>query len=97
MKLKTVSNRLKFDVIGESMGIECEYGFEDLFRAATGLEMTNEYKQRINTMTQEGRNAWVRAFVVRTNGEYSCDTEPGIGTDGIEYIAFWATRNVHEM
>ena len=48
-------------------------------------------------MTQEERNAWVREFVSRTNGKYSCDTEPRIGTDGIEYIAFWATGNVHEM
>jgi hypothetical protein len=72
-----------------TMGNECRFSFDDLFHAATGRDMTAEEKDRLYTLPQEARNAWVQGMVQQTNGSFEMDAFPRQGSDGQGYIAFW--------
>ncbi len=69
------------------MGPECDLSFADLFRAVHRRAWTAHEKQTFETLSQPGRNAWVKQLARSTGGTIA--TEDRLGTDGKVYTAFW--------
>ena len=70
------------------MGAECGYNFDDLFRAATGREMTSSERTSLDAASQDRRNQFVKRWVAETRGAFCCEDRRG--SDGHTYTAFWA-------
>ena len=66
------------------MGVECSYGFKDLYRAAYGKAMERETEQHLYSVDQNERNELVTKWAIDAGWE----TSPRTGTDGLIYLAF---------
>ena len=66
------------------MGVECAYGFNDLYKAAHGTGLPKEVSESLFGCTQEERNRRVADWARKAGWQ----TESRIGSDGVEYLAF---------
>lgn len=62
----------------------CQYSFEDLFRAATGREMSPDETQKFSGFTQKERNREVAKLAKLANWK----TQLVKVTEG-DFLAFW--------
>jgi hypothetical protein len=74
----------------DTLGDECAYSFDDLFRAATGRDMSVQERISLEAASREERNRQVREWVAETSAEFRCEERRG--TDGLVYTAFWAAE-----
>lgn len=70
-----------------TMGIECNYSFFDLFRAANKREPTVEEIAHFENLIQEKKNDLVKQWA----HEAAWEIRDKIGDDGITYRAFAPT------
>jgi hypothetical protein len=66
------------------MGIECDYSYNDLFRAAYNRLTTVKERELLSQMTQKDRNKYVR----RLAGLAEWETKDKLGSDNQIYTAF---------
>ena len=66
------------------MGVECAYGFKDLYRAAYGKAMAREIEERLYSVDQGERNEMVEQWA----RDAGWDTSSRTGSDGLTYLAF---------
>lgn len=74
------------------MGIECNYSFFDLFRAAFKREPTIEEIAQFENLDQESKNKQVKGWAEKAVWQ----TKDKIGSDGKTYTAFAPTFNEEE-
>ncbi len=67
------------------MGIECSYGFWDLYRGAFGKEPSAFEVEEFNLVTQDERNKLVALWAEKAGWP----TDWRVGTDGQRYLAFY--------
>lgn len=67
------------------MEYSCQFSFDDLFQARFRRKMNESEKSELYALDQADRNKRVGEWAKKV-GWY---TEDRIGTDGVEYTAFW--------
>ncbi len=67
------------------MGIECDYGFWDLYRAAYGREAEVLDMEQLYALSQDERNEVVAKWAHMAGWR----TDWRVGTDGLRYLAFY--------
>ncbi len=75
-----------------TMGIECNFSFFDLFRAAFKREPTVEEIAHFENLPQSGKNELVKEWAQ----EAAWETQDKMGSDGQLYTAFAPTFNPGE-
>ena len=76
----------------EIMGIECDYSFYDLYRAAFKRQPTLEQIAHFESLPQSGKNELVKQWAAAAAWE----TQDKVGSDGVTYTAFAPTFNPEE-
>ncbi len=72
------------------MGIECAYSFKDLFKATFGQDPSAGELEELYLLSQSEKNAVVAKWAKRAGWT----TAVRLGTDGVEYLAFYpSSRN----
>lgn len=75
-------------VIYFDMETSCQFSFDDLFQAAFGRVITEKERRELYGLSQTDRNQRVGEWAKKAGWQ----TEDRVGTDGIEYRAFWQPK-----
>lgn len=71
------------------MGIECAYSFKDLYLAAFGHEPKVDELLNLYALPQAKKNAVVAKWTKKAGWA----TSVRLGTDGVEYLAFYPSSS----
>lgn len=78
--------RRKIDLT--KMGVECDYSFEMLYKAAFGKSISKKEKSRLQILDQENINLLVKEWAQKAGW----NTKIKFGQDGKEYLSFYPTN-----
>lgn len=68
-------------------GFECNFSFEDLYKAAFGKVLSQEEKEKLQKLPQQKINSLILEWANKANW----NIYPKLGTDGKKYLAFYPT------
>ncbi len=71
-------------------GIECDYSFDMLYKAAFGRNISQKKKKQLQSLSQEKINELVTKWAEKAGW----NTEEKQGDDGATYIAFYPSTPI---